>query len=98
MICDLSNLGIGDLECNFIANYEGFDNLRHLYLELNKITEAGYLQKIADSKKMAVFNSCLSLDRNKIGDKGVESIITSSYLNGLTHLMIEYNGISLMME
>ena len=92
MICDLSNLGIGDLECDFIANYDGFDDLKHLYLELNKITEVG-MQKISDSEKMKGL-TLLSLDRNKIGDKGVESIVTSNYLNGLTHLMIENNDIT----
>ena len=44
MVCDLSNLGIGDLECGFIADFDGFSNLTQLYLELNKITESGYMQ------------------------------------------------------
>jgi Leucine-rich repeat (LRR) protein len=35
MVCDLSNLGIGDLECEFIANHKGFNNLTQIYLELN---------------------------------------------------------------
>ena len=86
MVCDLSNLGIGDLECGFIANHDRFDNLTQIYLELNKITEVGVC-KLAKSKNMESV-TLLSLDRNKIGDKGIEYIVESDYFKNLNYLMI----------
>ena len=92
MVCDLSNLGIGDIECEFIAKHDGFDNLAQLYLELNKITAEG-VRQLAHSRNIANLR-LLSLDRNKVGDEGIRYIVGSENLQNLAHLMVEYNEIT----
>ena len=85
MTCDLSNLGIGDLECEYISKYKEFNNLNHLYLELNNITEKG-VQTLTDSEFLKSV-TLLSLDRNKIGDTGIQFIVEFKFSNnGATYV------------
>ena len=74
---DLSNLGVGDVECKCIAECEELEELTHLYLELNKITNKG-AELLAGSEYLKNL-TLLSLDRNKICDEGFIHIFKSEH-------------------
>lgn len=93
-----SNLRILDLACNYIGDpgtrkiANNMENLTKLYLEHNKISDAGAGEIGMNLKDSNVTDLRLSI--NQIGDAGVTEIANHLVLSNLTILELNHNQIS----